>query len=409
VRHFRWLVAGYTVWAFGAYLNIVALGLFAFVTTGSAIHTGLFMATRMLSGFLTGLFSGAVLARFPAKRIMIGADLMLAAGLICLVIAPAAATVPLLYLVALVFGCASTLYNVCLRSGIPDIVGSDHRTRANALLVTARSMATVAGMGGAGVVIAWADFTAVFLLSAGACLISAANLARLPILRDLPEPTEQTSGRPGWRDSMSAATAVLSATPILLTLIAVRAADGLGSASHVVGLPVYATQIQPDEPGLFLSQVWVCWAIGNIAAQQGLVRWATRGGRQLTERSMAISAVCMSAAFIAVFAGLTSWPLMLVALIAGIADGYTETAFLSRLQAAGDDRRGQLFGLVSAAETTSLGAGMLISSVLLGQLAPPMVVALLHGFAIATALFLLVRLIRHPVDRRPTEKAQVPT
>lgn len=406
MNQFRWLAAGYTVSAFGGYLNIVAIGLYAFLVTGSALHTGLFMALRLVAGFVTGLLSGAVITRFPRKRVMVCADLAQASVLLCLVIVPATSAAPLLYVVAVVAGCGSTLFNVCLRSGVPDIVGPENRVRGNALLVTVRSLATVAGMGSAGVVIAWAGFEAAFVLNAATYLLSALNLARLRLLRDLP-PSDD-AGRSGWRDSLTAAGAVFAAVPVLLIMVGVRTADGFGSASHIVGLPVYATEIQPDEPAMFLSRFWVCWAIGNIVAQQLVLRWATRGGRALTERSFAVSAVLMSLAFIAAFTGLSPWLLVVVALTAGIADGYSETAFMSRLQAADDDRRGQLFGFVAMAETTGLGLGMLTSAALLGYASPTTVVVIMHGAAILAALSLLARLLgrRRPA---PTKEMEMST
>lgn len=398
VTHFRWLVAGYTLSAFGGYLNIVALGLYAFLVTGSALHTGLFMAVRLVSGFVTGLVSGAVVARFPRKRVMMAADLAQSSALLSLAIVPAESAAGLLFAVAMVAGCGSTLFNVCLRSGIPDIVGSEHRVRGNAMLVTGRSLATVAGMGSAGAIIAVAGFETVFAINATTYLLSALNLAWLPLLRARPEPDE--SEQPGWKASLSSAYLVLTATPVLLIMMAVRTVDGFGSASHIVGLPVHAASIQPAEPAMFLSQFWVCWAVGNIVAQQIVLRWATRGGRELSDHSFAVSVIIMSIGFIVAFTGITSWSLMVVALIAGIADGYAETSFMSRLQAASDDRRGQLFGLVAMAETTGLGLGMLTSAALLTYAAPSTVVAIMHGLAIVAAILLLARLLR----RRPARK-----
>ncbi|TQL78971.1 putative MFS family arabinose efflux permease [Stackebrandtia endophytica] len=401
VRHFRWLVAGYTLSAFGGHLNIVALGLYAFLVTGSALHTGLFMAVRLVSGFVTGLFSGAIVSRFPRKRVMMTADLAQSSALLCLAIVPPDSAAGLLYAVATVAGCGSTLFNVCLRSGIPDIVGAEHRVRGNAMLVTGRSLATVAGMGSAGAIIAVAGFETVFVINAATYLLSALNLARLPLLRTPPEP--ETSGQPAWKSSLSSAYLVLTATPVLLIMMAVRTVEGFGSASHIVGLPVHAATVQPVEPAMFLSQFWVCWALGNIVAQQIVMRWATRGGRRLPDQSFAVSVIIMSIGFIVVFTGITSWTLMVVALITGIADGYAETSFMSRLQAASEDRRGQLFGLVAMAETTGLGLGMLTSAALLTYQTPSTVVTVMHGLAVVAAIVLLVRLLRRRRARQETE------
>ncbi|GAA4899910.1 putative MFS family arabinose efflux permease [Stackebrandtia albiflava] len=408
VSRFRWLLAGYSVWAFGAYLNIVAMGLYAYVVTGSPLHTGLVLAVRLAAGFSAGFVSDRLLARFRPKRVMITMDLVLAAALVGLALAPGPVAVVALYTAGAAFGVASTLYNVCLRAGMPDLVGKQDRVRGNAMLVTARSMSTVAGMGAAGVIVAWGDFRAVFGVSAVCCLVSAVNLARLPILTGPGPGGDASPATPAGRTSLGSL-AVSAAVPVLGMMIAVRVAEGFGSASHVVGLPVHAAQTHPSEPALFLSGFWVCWAVGNILAQQVLVRWVNRRGGEPGELGFAVSAVLMSAGFITVFSGIDSWLLIPVALLTGVADGYTETAFLSRLQTVSDDRRAKLFGLVSVAETTGLGGGMLVAAALLGWLPPWLLVTVMHGMAICVGLFLLARLTRLPRRRRETEKAEIST
>lgn len=420
-RHFRFLVAGYAVSAFGSHLNLVALNLFAYVLTGSALRTGLFMALRLAAGFVVGLVAGTVVSRYPRKRVMIGADLAQAAALLALAVGPVAHDPGWLYGVAVVTGACSTLSSVSLRSGVPDMVGQDERTRANALLVTSRSLAMVGGLASAGIIVAWAGFTAAFVIDAVTFVVSAANLARLPLLRTVPGiPAVPASGRNASDDeadpdtgtardrraSFTVASVSLRATPVLFVMILVRAADGFGSASHIVGLPIYATEMNPAEPVVFVSHFWSAWAIGNLLTQQLMTRLVQRYGGAPGERSFAAGTAVMSALFIVAFTGLSSWPLLAVAFLAGLADGFTETAYLSRLQQVDDHRRGAVFGVVSVAETTGLGLGMVTGAALLDRLEVPGVVTLTHGAVIVFALSLLGFLTVAGVRRRTTETAR---
>ncbi|NEE15195.1 MFS transporter, partial [Streptomyces sp. SID7499] len=59
-RRFRFLVAGYAVSSYGTFLNMVALNLFVYETTGRALAMGLFMAVRLASGFVAGLVVGGL-------------------------------------------------------------------------------------------------------------------------------------------------------------------------------------------------------------------------------------------------------------------------------------------------------------------------------------------------------------
>jgi hypothetical protein len=88
----------------------------------------------------------------------------------------------------------------------------------------------------------------------------------------------------------------LLAAPVLLTMILIRAADGFGSASHNVGLPVYSSTLDPAHPAAFVSQFWATWAAGNILAQLTVGRWSKLTGRAVGERAFALGACLMSAA-----------------------------------------------------------------------------------------------------------------
>ena len=69
-RRFRLLVGGNGASSFGSYLNMVALQLFVYQTTGSAVATGMFMVLRMAAGFVAGMAGGAVAARLPRRPVM---------------------------------------------------------------------------------------------------------------------------------------------------------------------------------------------------------------------------------------------------------------------------------------------------------------------------------------------------
>src|SRR5689334_824492 len=84
------VVGGNAVSAFGSYLNLVALGLFAVEVTGTAFDTGVFMALRIGSAFLAGLVAGPLMTCLDRKVLMVGADLSACVGLVLFVIAPAA-------------------------------------------------------------------------------------------------------------------------------------------------------------------------------------------------------------------------------------------------------------------------------------------------------------------------------
>ncbi|MEO3777502.1 hypothetical protein ABGB16_11775 [Micromonospora sp. B11E3] len=120
---------------------MVALNVFVYQVTGSALQTGVFMALRLGSGFVAGMFGGTVAARLPRRPVMVGGDLTQAGVLVAFAFAGGQAQVDLLPVVAVVTGLLGTTSSVLLRSSVPDLVGDRQRLAANALLVTGRAVA----------------------------------------------------------------------------------------------------------------------------------------------------------------------------------------------------------------------------------------------------------------------------
>jgi MFS family permease len=399
MRYFRLLVLGNGISAYGSYLNMVALNVFVYDATGSALAAGLFMAVRLATGVVSGWVSGRLVSVHDRKRLMVGADLCQAVALLSLLLAPEGTRPGLLYVLAVVTGGCSTLSQVALRSSIPEIVGAEHRVRANGLLVTGRSLAMIAGFASSGVVVTQLGYSAAFALDAATFLVSATVLSLLPVrTRAATDAADGASGSGSGsaKDSGAAsrtARMLLGTAPLLMAMIAIRAVDGLGSSSHNVALPIYSSGLDPEHPATFISQFWATWAIGNIVAQQVIGRITKKTGRTPGERAFALGACVMSAGFIVVFCDLPTVPAVIAALVAGAADGFTEIVYVSRLQTAPDDQRGRLFGLSASAENTGFGLGMLVSGALLETFSPLQVVAAFHGLAIALCAALLLWLV----------------
>ncbi len=407
MRHFRLLVVGNGVSAYGSYLNMVALNVFIYQATGSALAAGLFMAARLATSVASGFISGRLVSRYDRKRLMMGADLIQAAMLVLLLFAPDAARVTLLFALAVTAGSCSTLHQVALRSSVPEIVGAEHRARANGLLVTGRSLAMIAGFASAGVLIAELGYSTAFALDAATFVISALILVRLPIRTQSGRDNQASEGqeeRSGGAVRWASLT-LLRSSPLLAMMVAIRSVDALGSSSHNVALPIYSSILDPHHPAAFISQFWATWALGNIVAQQCTTRMSRRTGQTIGERTFALGSCVMSAGFILVFTGLPTIPAVIAALIAGIADGVTEIAYISRLQAAPDDQRGRLFGFSASAENTGFGLGMIVSAALLESFSPLQVVGSFHGLAIVGCLGFFLLLVRQ-LRRAPVAQPQ---
>ncbi|ONI81686.1 hypothetical protein ALI144C_19230 [Actinosynnema sp. ALI-1.44] len=390
---FRVLVGSYAASTFGSYLNMVALNLFVFEATGSAFATGLFMVLRMVCGFVAGLLGGVIAARLPRKAVMISCDVVQAVVLLVFAVVSHAARLQMLPVVAVSIGLLSTTSTVMLRSSVPDLVGAEHRQQANGALVTGRAAAMVLGFASGGVLVSWLGYQAAFAVNAGTFAVSALTLMvlALPFAKRDVETGEHT----GYRTRLRLTMLALAAAPAVLAIVVIRAVDAFGSASHQVGTPIYATQIQPDNPASFAGNFYAAWAVGLFTAHLLMKRLHREPGEVGAEKAFVLGTALMSAAFIVSFAAIPQpWVLLIIA-VAGVADGVTEITYTTRVQAEPEPARGYFFGLTAMAENAGLGIGIVLAGGLLETWSPVAVAGLMHGLVVLLALgYLLLVLAR---------------
>lgn len=409
VGSYRWLVAGYAVSSYGSYLNMIALNLFVYLISHSALVMGLLMATRLAAGFSGGLAAGALVARFGSKRVMLWCNTSQAVTLALLVAAPADLRWGAVVLLAVLAGTAGTVFLVALRSAVPAMVGDDRRVWANSLMVSGRSLAMVAGFLSAGLVVSLFGYRAAFLIDMASFLACSAVVAFLRMEGDGSQgPGEPAATGPGQGERrMRVALVALRSGRGLLMMVFLRAIDGLGSSSHNAALPVYSTMLDPHHAAAFVSRFWTCWAVGNLLVQQLLQLVARRTGHSTGMRGFVLGTMAMSASFIAVFCGFPTAVTMGVALSAGMADGFTEVSYSSHLQALPEALRAHAFGISATAENLGFGVGMVIVASLLEHFAPLTVVGVSHGVAILVAAGLLATSLKG--TPRPAGVSEVPT
>ena len=391
-RRYRILVTGYALSSYGTYLNLVALNLYVYAVTDRALAVGVFMAVRLGAGFLAGLGAAAVLARWAAKPVMFWSNIVQAAALVLLVCAPGGLRTAALFLVSAVVGASGTVFMVAFRSSIPDMVDEGRHTWANSLMVSGRSMAMVVGFASSGVVVSLLGYTAAFLIDMATFLVCAASVALLPsagspVRADPEQPVAHKRRR-------SAALVALGAAPAVALMVLLRGVDALGSSSHNAALPVYSTELDADRPAVFVSVFWCVWALGNVLVQQVLQRYVKRSGRTVGALGFGVGTIVMSATFILAFAGLPWAATVVVALLAGAADGVTEVSYSSHLQTLPAGLRTHAFGLSATVENLGFGVGMIAVAAALDAFSPLSVVGVAHGVAVAVALVFVAQVLR---------------
>jgi predicted MFS family arabinose efflux permease len=142
----------------GSQMTFLALPWFVLVTTHSPAKMGVVLAVELLPTALLGVPSGTLVSRYGARLTMLGADLMRVPLMASLPILHAAGALsfPLLLVLVAAFGCFNAPYFASQRVILPELLGSDEQTiaQANSVLEGATQTSSLLGAPVAGVLIA---------------------------------------------------------------------------------------------------------------------------------------------------------------------------------------------------------------------------------------------------------------
>jgi MFS family permease len=170
------LIVAEIVSSLGSRITFLALPWFVLVTTGSAAKMGIVLAVEMAPVALLGIPSGAVVARFGARRAMQLSDLA-RAPLMCsipLLHSAGMLNFPLLLVIVFAIGCFLAPFFASQRVILPELVGEDETTvaQANAVIEGATTLTNLLGPIVAGLLIAAVGATSVLYIDAATFLFS---------------------------------------------------------------------------------------------------------------------------------------------------------------------------------------------------------------------------------------------
>ena len=170
------LIAAEIVSSLGSRITFLALPWFVLVTTGSAARMGIVLAVELAPVALLGIPSGALVARLGARRTMQLSDLA-RVPLMCsipLLHSAGALTFPLLLAIVFLIGCFLAPFFASQRVILPELVGEDETTvaQANAVVEGATTLTNLLGPVAAGLLIAAVGATSVLYIDAATFLFS---------------------------------------------------------------------------------------------------------------------------------------------------------------------------------------------------------------------------------------------
>jgi MFS family permease len=363
----------------GSALDFVCLGVFVWVATESALATGLVGVALFVGGIAGGRLSHRYGAHWNRRTAMIGAEVARAAALLLLALVPGGAQLWWLYPAVAVAGGGRAVLEATLAAATPVLAGPKVQL-LNSVLSGLRGIALIAGMALATVAVPLIGFRGVFALDAASSALCAVVLLGLRLrLR------EPGSDRPAARGPIGSSWRAMVGLG-LVTLLAVRGLDALGSSSHNVGLPMLGSREDPANPASVVGAVWMIWAAGKLLGSFGVRPLLAGPISRAPGTVFYLATVVMSLGFIGVF-WLPSWPLALAAAaIAGVGDALTDITFRQGLQQLPDTDRGGAFGLSQMVINAGFVAGLLLTGLVLTPGSLGGWVLALHGIPVIAAL-----------------------
>lgn len=399
VRHrdYRFLLAAGLVSLTGDWVLSVGLTYYVYAVTGSTMASGTVLLASFLPQVLLGSLAGVFVDRWDRRRTMIGANLLLALGLLPLLAFDRADQAWIAYLVVLFESCVAQFFTPAESSLVPHLVAERDLLTANALNGQNRNVARLVGaaVGGiaagvGGVALVTAVDAATFALAAGLIVLIRA--------RPRPVATHRLSLRDEWRSGLELA----HREPTLRVLFVIMAITSVGEGIIGTLAAPFVREVLHGSASAY-GTINAAQAVGGVVSGFAAAAVAHRFAPQSL---LAYGAVMFGLVDLALFlyplAYAAVWPAILCMVVVGLPDAFAEVGAMTLFQrASSDSHRGRVFGALGAVQ----GGAMLVGTLLAGALGDvigivPVIAVQGVGYVVA-GLIVAVWMPRAAAPQRP--------
>ena len=235
IRNYRLYFFGQGLSQIGTWMQIVAIGWYVFVLTGSPTQLGVVLAFRFFPQLVGGPFGGIPADYFSKRKVLLVTQSLLAviAFLIALLVFTETMQLWMVYVLALLIGAVNVVDNPTRQTFLHEMVGPDNLRNAVALNSTAANLARGVGPLIAGSLIAGIGVAACFFVNAFSFL---AVIWMLLLLRthELHADTMPKRDARFFMDGLRYA----MRTPLVLNILIVMAVIGMFAYEFQVSLPI---------------------------------------------------------------------------------------------------------------------------------------------------------------------------
>jgi MFS family permease len=178
-RGFALLWAGGLINDLGDWMLLIALPVYVFQLTGSALVTSTVFVVELVPGLLAGQLAGVLVDRWDRRRILVVGGFLQAACLLPL-LAVSEDRLLIVYIVAAVQSCLARLCAPAKAALVPSLVDRDELTAANSLSAVGDNLARLVGSPLGGIVLQLLGLPGVVLVDAITYIASSLLIAGVP-------------------------------------------------------------------------------------------------------------------------------------------------------------------------------------------------------------------------------------
>lgn len=341
-RDFGLLWFGQLISLVGNWVLFIALPVYVFELTGSALATGLMFIVESIPPILLGPLAGVFADRWDRKWTMVIADLLRAVILLLLLFLRSADWLWVVYVVAFVESAISQFFAPAKDAFLPNVVGKEHLAQANSLNAISNNLTRLIGPALGGAALAFVGLVPVILIDCVSYLLSGILIALIATSgkphADTPKPT--ASFKIVWQELVDGLR-VVRESPIVRAVFIVVGITALGEGIIVVSLvPFVSTVLQGS--ALEFGSLASAQAIGGITA--GLIIGRV-SNRVKPVYLIAFGGIVNGLLLFGIFNGGALWVAIMLFVLAGFPIVALFVGINTLLQAnVSDEFRGRVFG-----------------------------------------------------------------
>jgi MFS family permease len=374
----------------GTFMDLIAINVLIYVATGSSAWLAASMAFRTLGGVLASLISGVVADRFDRRKIMIYTDIFRAIIILSLIPFP---NPVMIIVVCFLIGMTSSFFAVSYSAEIPQIFGQDKVLETNSLISRLTSISLVGGFIGAGVITDLLGYKVTLVIDAATYLISAVVLLKIKWPSSKGKSLELANGVKqkliAIGSDLKEVYSFILVAPMLLLVNIVFLVGAFAGASHNLGIPLLAENINASKQSFYYGMIWGVWGIGSVLSTLIIPKLKWLHGDRLYYACFA-GTILMSTGFIVFLSNTNLWIVFSFAFFTGIFDATFTTLHATILQKTDNYIRGRIFGVGMLLKSLGFALGFIVAPILLDYFSLPQMVWIFHGTLITATLLVLL-------------------